>query len=37
MALPTFNITYQDVYTSEIEFKTEVIERQQGEEQRYPV
>ena len=37
MALPTFNITYQDVYTSEIEFKTDVIERQQGEEQRYPV
>lgn len=37
MDLPTFNITYQDVYTSEIEFKTEVIERQQGEEQRYPV
>lgn len=37
MALPTFNITYQDVYTSEIEFKTEVIERQQGEEQRYPI
>lgn len=37
MALPIFNIKYQDVYTSEIEFKTEVIERQQGEEQRYPV
>lgn len=37
MELPRFNITYKDVYTSEIEFKTQIIEKQQGEEQRYPV
>lgn len=35
--LPTFNITYKDVYTSEIEFNTQITEKQQGEEQRYPV
>lgn len=37
MTLPTFNIKYQDVYTSEIEFNTQIIEKQQGQEQRYPV
>ena len=37
MTLPTFNIPYKAVYTSEIEFNTQIIERQQGEEQRYPV
>lgn len=36
MTLPTFNIPYRDVYTSEIEFNTQVIEKQRGEEQRYP-
>lgn len=33
----TFNIPYKDVYTSEIEFNTQITEMQQGEEQRYPV
>ena len=37
MTLPTFNFKYKDVYTSAIEFNTEIIEKQQGEEQRYPV
>ena len=30
-------LKYKDVYTSAIEFNTQIIEKQQGEEQRYPV
>nr|DAF65589.1 MAG TPA: minor tail protein [Caudoviricetes sp.] len=36
MTLPTFNIDYQRAYTSTIEFQTQINEKQQGREQRYP-
>lgn len=35
--LPVFNIDYQSAYSSQIEFKTQVNEKQKGREQRYPV
>lgn len=35
--LPIFNIDYQSAYSSQIEFKTQVNEKQKGREQRYPV
>ena len=34
--LPIFNIEYQRAYTSSIEFKTQINEKQKGREQRYP-
>lgn len=34
--LPIFNIEYQRAYTSAIEFKTQINEKQKGREQRYP-
>lgn len=36
MTLPTFDIDYQRAYTSTIEFQTQINEKQQGREQRYP-
>lgn len=35
--IPVFDIKYQDAYTSSIEFQTQINEKQQGREQRYPV
>lgn len=37
MSFPVFNIPYQDCYSSEIEFKTQINEKHTGKEQRYPV
>lgn len=37
MTIPVFNIPYQDCYSSEIEFKTQINEKHTGREQRYPV
>ncbi|MGN0015686.1 MAG: hypothetical protein ACI37T_09745 [Candidatus Gastranaerophilaceae bacterium] len=37
MTIPVFNIPYQDCYSSEIEFKTQINEKHTGKEQRYPV
>lgn len=37
MSVPVFNIPYQDCYSSEIEFKTQINEKHTGREQRYPV
>lgn len=34
--LPIFNIDYQDAYTAEIEFQTQINEKMKGREQRYP-
>lgn len=34
---PTFDIPYQRAYTSTIEFNTQINEKMQGKEQRYPV
>jgi len=36
MPTPSFTITYKEAYTSEIEFDTQVNDKQQGREQRYP-
>lgn len=33
----TFDIPYQEAYSTMIEFKTEINEKMQGDEQRYPV
>lgn len=35
--LPIFDIDYQRAYTSSIEFKTQINEKQKGREQRYPI
>lgn len=37
MTTPVFNIDYQSAYSSTIEFKTQINEKQKGREQRYPV
>lgn len=37
MTLPTFNISYNSAYTASIEFQTQINEKMQGREQRYPV
>ncbi len=37
MDIPVFNIPYRDCYSSEIEFKTQINEKNTGKEQRYPV
>ena len=34
---PSFNFDYNDAYSSKIEFKTNINEKQKGREQRYPV
>lgn len=35
--LPVFNFDYNDLYSTSIEFKTNINEKQKGREQRYPV
>ena len=37
MSYPVFNFDYQDVYSTSVEFKTQINEKHLGKEQRYPV
>lgn len=37
MEYPTFDISYQEAYSSSIEFNTQINEKMKGREQRYPV
>lgn len=37
MTYPLFDFNYQDCYSAEIEFKTQINEKNTGKEQRYPV
>ena len=37
MTYPVFNFDYQDVYSTSVEFKTQINEKHLGKEQRYPV
>lgn len=37
MEYPKFEIPYKSAYTSELEFNTQINEKQKGKEQRYPV